>query len=254
MNGEARTLRRTYRFPAIAPFSLGIRSAQCGSNRLLLEATLENVTGMELTLNEADLDLNQDSGLKATLLKQNNQNTKDNIVHHFTTNQVHSLCFEIVKKDNSDFTDIKNSLKSISQFGRVKLSWWAKSSGPGKFLSANVVLLPLASPRIDIGNFECPTEVNIEESFTCTFDVVNRGNTVADVQLTCIPRSDQTSDTIVGQSTRTIGLIEPGKKVNVSIEMFCIAPGLQPIQGFGILDKNSGESFTFDSVGHVFAL
>ncbi|CAK9002456.1 unnamed protein product [Durusdinium trenchii] len=224
-NGEQAQLRRSYRFPALAPFAVSHRVVQL-DRQLLVECLIENSTEGSIYLSSWHLECadgfqselltetdSLETGCAGPLLKQRG-------------------CFSLVFRVAADETLDSVVVRQCEVIGTLSL-WWQVPDGPrGCMEGHQIQVKPIQVPKLDLQVVECPKKVQVEVPFQLELQVMNRTEDVLEPKVSFDLRL-MGAVKIQGPCQRLLR-IEPGERQRLPIELVVTVPGLHGLQGISI--------------------
>lgn len=256
------SFRRSYRFPALQPFSVTHRAVQLGED-LLVECTVENSGQNNLYLTSWDLECVR--GFQALPLDAGDgdgagagggsfscsTSAQSSSMHLLKPKGTHNLVFRVTSSDASG--DVIARVRHLDVVGTLMLGWHLPDGPSGRAASHQVKLRPMASPiPMDMRVARCPNQVRIEEPFRVEIEIFNRSAMAMEPNLILDPRA-MGSIRVHGTMLHSIGKIEPMSAARVPLDILVTAPGLHGLQGIYLVDPSSSGRSEFGALCDILA-
>ena len=163
-NGEQGQFRRSYRFPALAPFAMSHRVVQL-DRQLLVECLIENATEGSIYLSSWRLDCAE--GFQQSLLEGEGEGA----ARLLKQRGCHSLVFQLTPE--SDSVD-SASVRLREMLGTLAL-YWQVPDGPRGCMEGHEIQVKVSQVlHLDLSVVECPRKVKVETPFRLELQVTNR--------------------------------------------------------------------------------
>jgi len=232
--GDPITVKKSYRFPALAPFDVNFSFSQ--SSTLLMEASLTNNVGYPIMMKNVKLD-HVPAGVKVQLINETDQ-------VFLKTSEAHNFVFELTPE-----TPERRPFEMMGQLGELNVEWRSAKGACG-FFRRQIRLQALQRPIVDLRPKDLPPQLPVEKPCDITFELRNISNSPLTLTL-LLERKRMNALLTTGPTRLVLGHLQPNEKTEVVVCIFPVLTGLQPLRGFSILDEVSAQIYHFDGFAEV---
>eukprot|EP00916_Digyalum_oweni_P023179 GHVL01038499.1.p1 GENE.GHVL01038499.1~~GHVL01038499.1.p1 ORF type:complete len:247 (+),score=41.62 GHVL01038499.1:1163-1903(+) len=229
------TLKRSYKFPVISPFNALHRVFQL-NNTLIVESSIENVSGGPLFLMDAQLvDVEGNGTVIAKKSPLQDPLLMGTGISHMKIGEIYKLLFTVKYESN---TDVVQFIQGLSHVANLHLSWSTPTGGCGGSKHFSIIIKQNTCPPIEIRLENCPQCVDAEEPFDMSVEVINHSN--SDMSpLIAIDQTAKNDIVIMGSTIREIGTILPKEKKMLSLTAVGLCRGVCKLSGLHLLESHN---------------
>ncbi|KAI8347128.1 hypothetical protein B0O80DRAFT_391996 [Mortierella sp. GBAus27b] len=260
LDGQQKSFRKFYKFQVLNPLSVKTKVNQPSGGLVLLEAMVQNVSGVTLWMERmrfevADAFTVRDLNV-VTEEEDEGSNTESKDMAHvsifgkhdyFAPNDVRQYLYVLTPKPGKE-----QLAKTTNILGKMDILWRSQFGETGRLQTSQLTRKPTPLDSITVQVVKVPEKIRLEEIFTIEVVVKNQSeqNTMK-LMLTGV-KQKMGAILLSGPNSRQLGAVPAGGEVRVRLDWFPLTSGVQKIGGIRIADIVSGYSIELDHLTSCF--